>query len=298
MRGRFVDLQDQHFGRLTVIAFVGYLPVGNKGARASYWTCRCECGSVYDYTMGNLRLRVSKQCRECGKKVAARKTKTHGMSYTPIYIMWHGCKCLCPEWQTFEVFYAAVGDRPDGKSLCRPDPEKPFGPDNFAWVSPEERKTMRLDAKINEYVALTGDDRQPTRDRFHRITRERRRQLVLAAKGECRQCHGVIVWQGEGKACLCKLSRGRRRRHWLKRIWLRLREDEGMSDKEVNWAASKVGRCKRIIPPDFRERCLTAGGVPALATHYGVVSATIRKWIRQLNLTRKIIYVDLEGDHG
>lgn len=296
-----LDLEGQHFGRLTVIAFAGRREYGAKKQKVTCWMCRCECGSYYaSYTTGNLRSGYSTQCRECAGKALGERNRTHGMCGTNIYWTWNRWKsrkdCLCEQWTDFETFRAAVGPQPNGSSLCRPDTTKPLGPGNAVWLRAEERKALRLEWKINEYATLTGEAREVVAERFRSITRERRRQLLLVAKGLCRKCHGKIVWRGEGKACVCPESRGRRKRHWKERLIVRLQEDEHMTTEGAKATMSGVrlgaGRLKMEIPVDFREQCLTAGSATLLAVHYAVCRETIRRWIHSLNLTRKIIYVE------
>ncbi len=310
-QSRILDLQGQQFGRLTVIAFAGVRNCGMASQHTS-WTCRCECGSVYDYAMGNLRSGATTQCRECGLRTAQKGATKHGKARTPIYTAWDRWKrllWLCPEWQTFEVFYAAVGNPPDGKWLCRPDPSKPLGPSNAVWLTAKERKRMHLDLKIDEYVTLTGEPKQKVAERFGRITRERQRQLLQKAKGLCQSCGSHLIWLGEGKACLCHRFRAQRRRHWVARLMARLQNGEGMSLEEarviMGRALLKNLRAKRVVPADFRERCLTAGGTGALAAHYDVCLSLVYSWIKSLGLKRKSIYVDdgeatktTDGEHG
>jgi len=225
----------------------------------------------------------------------------HGMAGAPIYGIWARRKkrsLLCIEWQTFEAFFAGAGNPPDGECLRRPDPSKPLGPGNAVWLTPEEHKAMTVERRVDEYAALTGEAREVVAARFRRITRQRQHQLLLNAKGVCHLCHGILVWLGDGKACLCHNNRGPRRRHWRERIMLRLQNDEGMSTEEARLAmvgrSDLRGRRALVAPFDFRERCRTVGGVDELAAHYQVCAETIYKWIKRLGLKRKIVYVAAE----
>ncbi len=68
----------------------------------------------------------------------------------PLYIAWFEKKqnkLLCEEWLTFKNFCDVVGKRPEGNFvLKRPDPTKPYGPDNWQWyehLKKEEDETNK-----------------------------------------------------------------------------------------------------------------------------------------------------------
>lgn len=45
LKPRTQDLMGKRFGRLTVIKFAGYKPVGKKQVENSFWLCQCSCGN-------------------------------------------------------------------------------------------------------------------------------------------------------------------------------------------------------------------------------------------------------------
>lgn len=65
---------------------------------------------------------------------------THGMSESPTYKHYFhirgrfGRDTFCDHWQTFENFFADMGQRPSLEhSLARINPNQPFKPGNAVW---------------------------------------------------------------------------------------------------------------------------------------------------------------------
>ena len=57
---------------------------------------------------------------------------------------------VCPEWGTFEVFFADMGSKPRGLTLERSDNEKGYSKDNCIWATRSaqainRRERQRLD---------------------------------------------------------------------------------------------------------------------------------------------------------
>jgi len=110
--------------------------------------CQCSCGAVHDIYLTHLRTGKSTKCKQC-------YTVRHDMHGTPTYRTWRGMmvRCynkasknfqrygargiaVCPQWQTFEGFFADMGERPEGTTLDRwPNNDGNYEPGNCRWAT-------------------------------------------------------------------------------------------------------------------------------------------------------------------
>jgi hypothetical protein len=101
------------------------------------------------------------------------RMRTHGMSETHIYKVWAAMRTRCgvegsqswhhygargitvdPRWETFENFYADMGDPPPGHSLERRDNDRGYSPENCYWATHTQQ--MRNNRR-SRYVAYDGE---------------------------------------------------------------------------------------------------------------------------------------------
>lgn len=168
---KFIDLSGKVFGRLTVIKEV---KVEDK--KGKYWLCTCSCGAEDLLKRGDGM--TSGRVQSCGCLASEIQSKrmteqnilnaTHGMTDTKIYRVWVNMKArcydegskyyplyggrgikVCEEWfNSFESFYADMGDKPDNLSISRKDTNLGYYKDNCEWAtdyvqSREVRKTSK-----------------------------------------------------------------------------------------------------------------------------------------------------------
>ena len=152
------DLTGQKFGRLIVLE-AGQKRTPNRGM---YWLCECECGSINEVAAQAL---VKGSVVSCGcyhREVVSGKIK-HGHNRrhskkSPTYITWTKMndRCnnplvreykwyggrgisVCKRWRSFVNFLSDMGERPEGKTLDRINPNGNYNKTNCRWAAPLEQ---------------------------------------------------------------------------------------------------------------------------------------------------------------
>ena len=131
---------------------------------------RCVCGTERVVWVTHLRTERTRSCGKC----LPRGPLTHDRSRTPEHRVWAKMKArcqnptdtrfpyygargirVCARWQSFEAFFADMGQRPDGRfSIDRIDNAKGYEPGNCRWTTHTEQ--MR-NTRRTKFVTLGGE---------------------------------------------------------------------------------------------------------------------------------------------
>lgn len=157
----YINMTGQRFGRL----------VCNKPGKSCksgrYWICTCDCGKQTEALRGNL---INGNVSSCGcfgnetRKTNGLKTFRHGHSIikSTTYTTWEAMRqrCnnpnndwyhryggrgikICQRWDSFEMFLSDMGERPEGKTLDRINPDGNYEPSNCQWATPLEQSNNK-----------------------------------------------------------------------------------------------------------------------------------------------------------
>lgn len=81
--------------------------------------------------------------------------RCHNPNHTSYYLFGARGITVCKRWrESFINFYKDMGERPEGRTLDRIDPNKSYGPRNCRWATPTEQMHNRRD---NVKLTLDGE---------------------------------------------------------------------------------------------------------------------------------------------
>ncbi len=175
--GKFIDLSEQRFSRLTAIKEAGRTRRGQV-----LWLCRCDCGATVIVESGKLRKNTTKSCGCLKREIASqsmRKLRTamslDNHSKSPLYRIWvemqrrcydeksqsfknYGGRGIevCNEWQqsfsSFQAWSLANGYSRE-LTIDRKDNDGDYCPENCRWVS---RKVQANNNRRNRNISYNG----------------------------------------------------------------------------------------------------------------------------------------------
>lgn len=148
------------FGRLEILS------ISREVGMHAIASCRCDCGEVKNIRALHV---LSGAQVSCG---CARRETIHGKAGTSIYGTWRamrarcenprdaGYPCyggrgisVCERWESFENFYADMGDRPPDASIDRIDVNGNYEPANCRWATAIEQAN---NTRRNRIVTFRG----------------------------------------------------------------------------------------------------------------------------------------------
>ncbi len=142
------------------------------GARKRKYTkCICEC--TQEFWVRSDGLHRANSCGCISGQLRGEKRKTHGMSKTRIYNIWHGIKervlnendtsyknyggrgiSICQKWEKFEGFYEDMEEGyKDHLEIDRIDNDGNYTNENCRWAT---RKQQTNNSRHNHLLTLNG----------------------------------------------------------------------------------------------------------------------------------------------
>lgn len=166
-----IDLIGRKFGRLTVLKFHSV----NENY-ATFWLCRCSCGTEKPIRRSNLTNGSAKSCgclnAELVKERATKSSLGGRVKDERIYNIWQSMRqrcyyrkstefhrygargiSVCAEWSEYASFkkWALKNGYKDSLSIDRIDNDGDYRPENCKWSTPTEQANNRRNSLLIEF---------------------------------------------------------------------------------------------------------------------------------------------------
>lgn len=157
MGNTLINLTGLRFGKLHVIGKRPNAHITPNGSHKVVWNCLCDCGTACATVGQRLRRGETTSCGCVQKAQLGEASRTHDMSGTDVFNIYHGAKSRCQNptsqayrryggrgiefcFSSLKQFADELGERPSpSHSVDRRNNDGHYEPGNIHWATREEQ---------------------------------------------------------------------------------------------------------------------------------------------------------------